>query len=125
MTRAALGPPQSGKAQCFEDQYTSTGGQLYELMSGRDRFIADLRPLMDRAMRERGQALSICCHPYDLCTELIAREAGVVVVDPAGGPLDAKLDVDPDVAWVGYANREIRQQIEPALHKALQQRGLL
>ena len=125
VTRAALGPPQEGKAQCFEDQYTSTGGQLYELMSGRDRFIADLRPLMDRAMRMRGQALSICCHPYDLCTELIAREAGVIVVDPDGSPLSAKLDVRPDVSWVGYANAAIRSQIEPALHSALQQRGLL
>lgn len=125
VTRAALGPPQAGKAQCFEDQYTSTGGQLYELMAGRDRFIADLRPLMDRAMRERGQALSICCHPYDLCTELIAREAGVVVVDPRGASLDAKLDVKPDVAWVGYANEGVRAQIEPALHEALLKRGIL
>lgn len=125
VTRAALGPPQEGKAQCFEDQYTSTGGQLYELMSGRDRFIADLRPLMDRAMRARGHALSICCHPYDLCTELIAREAGVVVVDPRGSALDAKLDVNPDVSWVGYANGNIRTQIEPALHNALRKRGIL
>ena len=125
VTRAALGPPQEGKAQCFEDQYTSTGGQLYELMSGRDRFIADLRPLMDRSMRERGQALSICCHPYDLCTELIAREAGVIVLDPNGSPLQAKLDVRPDVSWVGYANSAIRSQIEPALHAALHKRGIL
>lgn len=124
VTRAVLGPPQEGKAQCFEDQYTSTGGQLYELMSGRDRFIADLRPLMDRAMRGRGQALSICCHPYDLCTELIAREAGVVVVDPDGSELNATLDVTPDVSWVGYANEGIRAQIEPALQASLRKRGL-
>src|SRR5262249_48203565 len=31
---AALGPVQPGKAHCFEDQYASSGGQLYELMSG-------------------------------------------------------------------------------------------
>ena len=122
--RGALGPAQEGKAQCFEDQYTSTGGQLYELMSGRDRFVADLRPLMDRAMKASGRALSICCHPYDLCTELIAREAGVVVVDPDGSELRAKLDVKPDVAWVGYANAAIRGQIEPHLQTALRRRGL-
>ena len=122
--RGALGPAQEGKAQCFEDQYTCTGGQLYELMSGRDRFVADLRPLMDRAMKASGRALSICCHPYDLCTELIAREAGVVVVDPDGSELRAKLGVKPDVAWVGYANAAIRGQIEPHLQTALRRRGL-
>jgi len=40
----SLGPVQPGKAHCFEDQYASTGGQLYELACGHDRFIADLRP---------------------------------------------------------------------------------
>jgi hypothetical protein len=113
-----------GQSTMFRDQYTSTGGQLYELMSGRDRFVADLRPLMDRAMKASGRALSICCHPYDLCTELIAREAGVVVVDPDGSALRAKLDVKPDVAWVGYANAAIRGQIEPHLQNALRRRGL-
>src|SRR5437879_1800631 len=41
---AALGAGSAGKAHCFEDQYLSTGGQLYELMMGHDRFLADLRP---------------------------------------------------------------------------------
>src|SRR5207237_7391106 len=65
----ALGPTQPGKAHCFEDQYASTGGQLYELMTGHDRFTADLRPLMEESLKSRGRALGICCHPYDLCTE--------------------------------------------------------
>ena len=43
-----LGPPQPGKAQSFEDQYICTGGQLFELMAGHDRFVADLRPLFER-----------------------------------------------------------------------------
>jgi hypothetical protein len=121
----ALGPVQPGKAHCFEDQYTSSGGQLYELMSGHDRFTADLRPLMEASLRERGRALGICCHPYDLCTELIAREAGVVVTDVDGAPLRAALSVEPDVAWVGYANASIRGRIEPLLRGALARRGLL
>jgi hypothetical protein len=58
----------------LEDQYLSSGGQLYELISGRDRFIADLRPLMEPLLNRRGLMLGICAHPYDLCTELIARE---------------------------------------------------
>ena len=32
--------------------------------------IADLRPLMEPLLRARGLSLGICCHPYDLCTEL-------------------------------------------------------
>jgi len=122
---ASLGPPQSGKAQCFEDQYTSTGGQLYELMAGHDRFIADLRAHLNPVAIERGLPRPLCCHPYDLCTELIAREAGVVVTGVDGGPLKAALAVEPDVSWVGYANDRIRTTIGPLLHAALSQRGLL
>ena len=121
----ALGPTPVGKALCFEDQYASSGGQLYELMSGHDRFIADLRPLMKNVLHERGLALGICCHPYDLCTELIAREAGVHVVNIQGKPLHAPLTVDGNVAWVGYANSNIRQQIEPLLRQALVRRNLI
>jgi fructose-1,6-bisphosphatase/inositol monophosphatase family enzyme len=114
---AALGPPQPGKAHCFEDQYISTGGQLYELMMGHDRFVADLRPLM--------KGVGLCCHPYDLCTALIARELGVIVKEPRGGALRAPLNVDADVAWAGYANEHIRQQIEPLLQEALRRRGVV
>src|SRR5436190_18063620 len=53
----ALGPVSPGKAHCFEDQYASSGGQLYELMAGHDRFVADLRPLMESVLGERGASL--------------------------------------------------------------------
>lgn len=125
IVRDALGPARPGKAHCFEDQYASTGGQLYELMSGHDRFIADLRPLMEPILQKRGLSLGICCHPYDLCTELIAREAGVIVTDVHGNALQAKLAVTPDVAWVGYANDRLRAQLEPLLREALSRRGLV
>jgi len=122
---AALGKPKHGKAQCFEDQYISTGGQLYELMSGHDRFVADIRPLMQKTMSERGLDLSICCHPYDLCTGLIARELGVIVTNENGDRLNAPLSVDADVAWLGYANAAIREQIESAMQNALRKRDLI
>lgn len=125
IVNAALGPVKPGKAHCFEDQYASTGGQLYELMSGHDRFIADLRPLMEARLQERGLSLGICVHPYDICTELIARELGVIVTDATGDPLRARLAVEPDVAWTGYANQHIQAQIEPLLQAALRRRGLL
>ncbi len=125
IVRAVLGKPREGKAQCFEDQYISTAGQLYELMAGHDRFVADIRPLMRGVMADRGLDLSICCHPYDLCTELIARELGIEITGVDGELLDAPLNVDADVSWIGYANRHVRQQIEPALRNALSSRGLI
>ncbi len=119
----ALGPPAPGRARCFEDQYASTGGQLYELAAGRDRFIADLRPLLRPLLAERGLPPPLACHPYDICTVLIAEESGVIVTDPYGRPLDAPLNVDAEVAWAGYANAHIRAQVEPRLQEALRARG--
>lgn len=116
-----LGPPAAGKAACFEDQYASTGGQLYELMCGHDRFLADLRPLVQPAGAERG----LCCHPYDICTALIAEAAGVVITDAHGQPFDAPFDVQTDVAWIGYANQGLRASIEPVLQRILQRHGLI
>lgn len=120
-----LGRSQPGKAQAFEDQYVSSGGQLYELLMGHDRWIADLRPLIEPVLNSRGQALGLCCHPYDLCTELIAREAGVIVTDEHGVPLNAPLDVDTNVSWIGYANHMIHDQVSPILQAVLQRRELL
>jgi fructose-1,6-bisphosphatase/inositol monophosphatase family enzyme len=125
VVRSALGPVRPGKAHCFEDQYICSGGQLYELMAGHDRFVADLRPLAENFLRRRGLALGLCAHPYDLCTELIARELGVVVTDAAGEPLKAPLSVEGDLSWVGYANEAIRSEIEALLQQALRERGLL
>ncbi len=124
VVRGALGEMQAGKAQCFEDQYICSGGQLYELIAGHDRFIADLRPLFEKSLKKRGLRLGLCCHPYDLCTELIARELGVIITDENGEQLKAKLAVEPDVAWLGYANGKIRRQIEPLLQSELNKRDL-
>ena len=119
-----MGPAVAGKAPCFEDQYVSTGGQLYELMAGHDRFIADIRPVMAPLLAARGIARPLCCHPYDLCSSLIAAELGVRLTDAGGGELDAPFDLDADVSWVGYANDRLRARVEPALLGALARRGL-
>ena len=113
----ALVKPEPGRAASFEDQYASTAGELYELISGHDRFVADLRPLL--------YATGLCCHPYDVCTALIAMEAGVIVTNPAGDPVNAPLDLTTDMAWVGYANAALRASIEPVLQAALRRRRLL
>jgi len=119
-----LGAAAPGKALCFEDQYASTGGQLYELMVGHDRFNADLRPLMGPLLERRGRPRSLCCHPYDLCTSLIASEVGVRLTDPWGRPLSFPLEVDPDLSWVGYANAALEASVAPVLSAALARRGL-
>jgi hypothetical protein len=120
----ALGPAPAGRAQAFEDQYLSSAGQLYELMVGHDRWIADLRPRLGPTLRARGLPEGLCCHPYDLACELIAREAGVIVTDLDGGRLNAPFDVSTGMGWVGYANTAIRAQIEGPLRAALARFGM-
>ncbi len=135
-----VGEHAGGAPLVFDDEYTASGGQLYELMMGHDRFIADLRPvLMDVAERRAGHPPAplpaetppgsaprrrrLCARPYDLCTALIAQEAGVVVTDAWGRALSAPLDTMTDVAWAGYANEALRRQIEPVLQRLLRELG--
>src|SRR5262249_3708907 len=101
------------------------GGQLYELMAGHDRFLADLRPLMEPVLARRGLPLGACCHPYDLASMLIAEEAGVILTDGRGNRLDAPLTIHADVSWAGFANDAIRAQVEPLLAEALRRRALI
>lgn len=109
-----------GGSKVFEDQYVSTGGQVYELISGHDRLIADLRPLIPGRIGAVNRMM--CCHPYDICTALILEELGGVVEDPWGRPLRSPLDTTTPVAWVGYANRTLARLARRALRKALNQR---
>lgn len=100
-----------GAVEVFDDQYVASGGQVHELLTGRDRFVADLRPLIDPTAR--------AAHPYDLCTVLLLEEAGGVVTDPWGDPLDSPLDTTTPVAWVGYANQALAARIGPVLAQVL------
>lgn len=105
-----------GGARVFDEQYLSTGGQLYELLVGHDRMLADLRPLL---LPRAGAPAALCCHPYDICTALLLEAAGGVVESPDGKPLRAPLDTTSPVAWVGYANATLARTIRPALKRAL------
>jgi len=100
----------------FDDQYICTGGQLYELIIGHDRFLADLRPLVFRKLKLNS---ALVCHPYDICTMLIAREAGCIIEAPLGGKLDQPLDTTSAVAWTGYANPALARHIRPVLHRLI------
>jgi len=113
-----IGPADVTRATVFEDQYISTGGQFYELIAGHDRFNADLRPVFYRA---QGMSEGMCCHPYDCAALLIVEEAGVIITDESGRPLDAPMDVTTGVSWIGYANARLRAKIEPVLLPYLRQ----
>ncbi|MGN6505708.1 MAG: inositol monophosphatase [Tepidisphaeraceae bacterium] len=112
----AIGAADVTKAMIFDDQYISTGGQFFELINGHDRFNADLRPAF-YALQSQPEGL--CCHPYDCATLLIAEEAGVIITNEAGQPLDGPLDCTTGLNWIGYANATLRRQIEPLIQQFL------
>ena len=116
-----LGALDVSKSLVFEDQYISTGGQFYEAIVGHDRFNADLRPYFYRI---QGQPEGLCCHPYDCATLLVAEEAGVVVTDGLGRPLDGPLDTTTGLAWAVFANDRLRAKIEPLMTAFLRERGV-
>lgn len=126
IARETLGVVRAGEALVFDDQYLTTGGQLVELMCGRDRFCCDLRPLMFEIVRANGgeAAEGLCCHPYDMAGLLAARRAGVIVTDGFGGELDAPFSVGHAVHWCGYANGSLRAAIEPIIQGWLAEHGL-
>ena len=107
-------PGRPATLMVFDDQYLSTGGQIYELMTGRDRMIGDLRPLVYSSL---GYREAMCCHPYDVCAALLLTEAGGVIETPDGRPLDAPLDTVSPVAWMGYANETLAQLVRPVLQQ--------
>jgi hypothetical protein len=120
---AALGVP-----TIFNDQYLSTGGQLIELATGRDRFCCDLRPLFYKisAMAGVGTAVSkLECHPYDMAGLLVAQRCGVIVTDGFGSDISAPFGVDDGVHWCGYANSAIRALVEPVIRRWLSANGLV
>lgn len=111
-----LGRAGANQEAVFDDQYVSTGGQLFELIAGRDRMVADLRPIVLAAV---GEPQALTCHPYDLCTGLLLQEAGGVLEAPLGGVVKAPLDTTSPVAWVGYANPVLARQVRPVLRRLL------
>lgn len=114
--RALYGADAKRSPLIFDDQYISTGGQLYELLVGHDRMIGDLRPLV---FAKLGIQSSLTCHPYDICTELIFREAGGLIETPLGRRLREKLDTTSPVAWIGFANETLAREVRPVLHRLL------
>jgi fructose-1,6-bisphosphatase/inositol monophosphatase family enzyme len=101
----------------FDDQYICSGGQMYEVMAGHDRMVGDLRPL---AYAKLGFDSSLVCHPYDVCTCFLLQEAGGIVEEPDGSPLDGPLDTISSVCWMGYANETLAAQVRPILKRLIE-----
>ena len=100
-----------GARHVFDDQYLSSGGQVHELLAGHDRFVADVRPLVDPDV--------LACHPYDICTAMLLELAGGIVTDAWGDALDAPLDTTTSIVWAGYANPTLARTIGPVLAEVL------
>lgn len=109
----------------FEDQYISTGGQMYELICGHDLFTADFRASMYKYFASINKKEGQICHPYDMAGLLIAEEAGVLITDVRGKSFDCPLSTDNNVDWIGFANRDIREQCESLLQSILREENIL
>ena len=111
-----IGLNSSPSPTVFDDQYICTGGQFYEVITGHDRMVGDLRPLIFRVLEIES---SLVCHPYDACAWLVLKKAGAVYEHPLGGFPDAPLDTMSGLAWIAYANEALAVQARPVLGKVL------
>ena len=107
------------RALAFEDQYICTGGQLYQVLTGRDRYVADVRGRLGLHLQAQGKPKVFVCHPYDVCTLLIGQEVGIEITDGYGNALDARMDLTSPVDFIFYANPTLRAHIEPVLLELL------
>lgn len=108
----------------FDDHYISCGGMMYQLMTGRDMCCIDLRPQYNQILGLADGDRFIESHPYDLAGLLTAQNAGVVMTDGFGKPLNAPLDVNTGVDWCGYANKHIRELIQPIVQEWLKEHAI-
>ena len=113
----AMGGWNPDKAEVYTDQYICTGGQLAEVMLGRDRFVLDVRPLVYQKLGVRS---ALASRPYDLAAALAGRQAGCVVCDPFGAPLNAPLDVSTNVSFAFYANQSLADQLIPIVSEEVE-----
>ncbi len=95
--------------RCYDDQYISNAGQLFLLAQGTYRAIFDIRASIGDARSRR-----ITSKPYDVAGAILcARAAGCEITGPDGCPLDFELDAVTPVAFIGYANTQTRERLEP------------
>lgn len=105
--------------QVYDDQWISAAGQLTLVSSGTMRMCADLRAWL----AARTGRPTVASHPYDLAAWLTAREAGCIVASVDESltfeELHAPLDLTTDVSFVAFANRRVRDRLQPILGDTL------
>jgi len=95
---------------CYDDQYIASGGQLALLLQGQYAMVCDPRP---RVLAPDGKPTQ-CAKPYDLAgAVLCAREAGCVVLDLDGEPLNVPLDAHTPVGFVAYPGPRSCARLQP------------
>jgi hypothetical protein len=109
----------------FSDQHLSSGGQLFSLMTGQLRLVADVRPLLNRYWRQRHEPTLLCAHPYDMATWLIAQKAGVALYAPDGSTLNGPTEPTDEIGWIGFSNQILAQRYLPALLHLLRRANLI
>lgn len=119
------GIPKENSGLVFSEQYISSAGQLYMLMTGKYRMVADIRPLLKEYLSRQKKALPLCAHPYDLSTTLIAEECGCIIRDIYGEALGYPLDLDTNCFWIGYSNLILYNEIQPIIQETLKMFSLL
>lgn len=107
------GSVEKNYAVVFDDQYICNAGQIFLLATGKYRFVADIRPIY-------GELSGLTAHPYDLCTILIATEAGAIITDLNGDPIDYPFDTDTKCGWIAYCNEQLQDKIQPILLPLIQ-----
>lgn len=100
---------------CFDDQYISSGGQLALVALGTYRMVVE-----PRAWIAARTTATQTCKPYDIAgAVLCATEAGAVVTDLDGAPLDFPLDATTPVSFCAFHNSATRERLWPHLTAAL------
>jgi 3'-phosphoadenosine 5'-phosphosulfate (PAPS) 3'-phosphatase len=102
---------------CFDDQYISSGGQLALIALGTYRMVVEPRALIAQRSGQPTQT----CKPYDVAgAVLVAEEAGAIVTDLNGAPLDHPLDATTPVGFCAFHNPATRRRLWPYLMRALE-----
>jgi fructose-1,6-bisphosphatase/inositol monophosphatase family enzyme len=114
------GESEEGRSFHFEDQYLSTGGQLWCLATGRYSFVAELRPLVYGILRRRGKRTGVSCHPHDIASLRIAADAGVRFTDVRGNAFDPPMNNSEEIGFLAYATDEIREALESEVDEILE-----
>ena len=84
--------------------------------------VANQRGTTSPALKLRKVESFLLRRLYDIRIELIAREVGVLIADENGLPVQAPLNLEADIGWVGYAKGALRSHVEPPWRKAMKRR---